>query len=169
MAHVAVLLGPDFEDSEFTHPVDALRRADHTVEILGRKAGETVRGKSSGTEVEVEAAAADRDPKRYDALLIPGGYSPDQLRTEAAVVDFVRAFEQSNKPIAAICHGPQLLIEAGVVGGRRMTSWPSVRTDLKNAGARVVDAEVCVDENIITSRKPDDLDAFSDKLLAHLG
>ena len=114
------------------------------------------------------AAAKDRDPTSYDALLIPGGYSPDQLRVDDDVVNFVKRFAATQRPIAAVCHGPQLLIEAGVVEGRTLTSWPSVRTDLRNAGAEVVDQEVCVDGNLITSRKPEDLDAFCRALLEQL-
>jgi protease I len=129
MAKVAVLLGPEFEDTEFTHPVAKLREAGHQVEVLGTKANETLEGKRHETKVETNAAVGDRQSKDYDALLIPGGHSPDNLRTDEQMVRFVRDFDRLQRPIAAICHGPQLLIEAGVVEGRTMTSWPSVRTD----------------------------------------
>jgi protease I len=165
MAKVAVLLGPEFEDTEFTHPVAKLREAGHQVEVLGTKANETLEGKRHETKVETNAAVGDRQSKDYDALLIPGGHSPDNLRTDEQMVRFVRDFDRLQRPIAAICHGPQLLIEAGVVEGRTMTSWPSVRTDLRNAGANVVDSALCRDGNLITSRKPDDLDEFTAALL----
>jgi protease I len=165
MAKVAVLLGPEFEDSEFTHPVAKLREAGHKVEVLGTKAHETLEGKRHETKVETDAAVGDRQSKDYDALLIPGGHSPDKLRTDEQMVRFVRDFDRLRRPIAAICHGPQLLIEADVVKGRTMTSWPSVRTDLRNAGAEVVDSALCRDGNLITSRKPDDLDEFTNALL----
>src|SRR5690606_13048804 len=103
-----------------------------------------------------------------DALVVPGGYSPDHLRTSRSVVEFVRRFAQTGRPIAAVCHGPQLLIEAELVAGREMTSWPSVRKDLENAGARWRDAEVVVDGNLIASRKPEDLEAFCNAVLERL-
>jgi protease I len=156
-----MVLGNDFEDSEFRKPYDALLEAGHQVDLLGAKAGDTVRGKQGIETVEIEAAAGDRKAGDYDALVIPGGYSPDHLRTEIDVVDFVRAMVDDHKLIAAVCHGPQLLIEADAVDGKQVTSWPSVRTDLENAGARWVDQEVVVDDRLITSRKPADLPAFA--------
>jgi protease I len=161
MARIAFVLADDFEDSEFRKPYDALLEAGHTVEILGATAGEDVTGKQGKEKVEIQAAADSRDPDDFDALVIPGGYSPDHLRTDKGVVAFVSGMAKRGKLIAAVCHGPQLLIEAGVVDGKQMTSWPSVRKDLENAGARWVDREVVTDGNLITSRKPDDLSAFS--------
>jgi protease I len=161
MARIAFVLGNDFEDSEFRKPYDALREAGHHVEVLGAKAGETVHGKNGVEHIEIEAAAGDRDAEAYDALVIPGGYSPDHLRTDRDVVEFVHAMVDENKLVAAVCHGPQLLIEADAVDGRKLTSWPSVRTDLENAGAQWIDREVVIDDRLITSRKPDDLPAFS--------
>jgi protease I len=161
MAYIAFVLGPDFEDSEFRQPFDALTHAGHKIEVIGAKAGEVVRGKRGKEQVKVEANAAERDPRNYDALVIPGGYSPDHLRVDKGVVGFVEKFVRSGKPVAAVCHGPQLLIEANAVRGKQMTSWPSVRTDLENAGAKWVDREVVIDGALITSRKPDDLPAFS--------
>jgi protease I len=117
---------------------------------------------------EIEAATDSADPADFDMVLIPGGYSPDHLRTDPAVVSFTRRFCDSGKWVAAICHGPQLLIEADVVRGRRLTSWPPVRKDLENAGATWIDREVVQDRNLITSRKPDDLDPFCDAVLAPL-
>jgi protease I len=116
----------------------------------------------------VEAAAGDADPTRFDALLVPGGWSPDRLRTDEDVVDFVRRFAATGRPVAAICHGPQLLIEADAVKGRTLTSYASVRTDLRNAGATWKDAEVVIDANLVTSRTPDDLGAFCEALLQKL-
>jgi len=162
---VAVLLGPDYEDVELTQPLARLREAGHPVEILGSKGDQPLEGKRGESKVATDAAVGDRLPERYVGLLIPGGFSPDRLRVDPEMVAFVRAFDDLKRPIAAVCHGPQLLIEAGVVDGRRLTSWPSVRTDLVNAGAEVVDQEVVVDGHLITSRKPDDLASFSDAFL----
>ena len=161
MARIAFVLGNDFEDSEFRIPYDSLREAGHQIEILGTKAGEVVEGKQGKEHVKIEAACADKDAAQYDALVIPGGYSPDHLRMDRNVVRFVQHFVQHDKLVAAVCHGPQLLIEADAVEGKTMTSWPSVHTDLVNAGARWVDREVVEDGQLITSRKPDDLQAFS--------
>ena len=160
MARIAFVVGEDFEDSEFRKPYDDLRAAGHEVEVLGVKAGETMKGKKGQEEITIEAAAADKDPAQYDALVIPGGYSPDHLRMDKGLVRFVQGCVQAEKIIAAVCHGPQLLIEADAVEDKKLTSWPSVRTDLLNAGARWLDKEVIVDGNLITSRKPDDLPAF---------
>jgi protease I len=168
MARIAMVLGQEFEDSEAMVPLERLRKAGHEVEILGRKAGEELRGKRGDARLRVDASCAERDPNDYDALLIPGGHSPDHLRTEAPVVAFVRAFVDTDGLVAAVCHGPQLLIEADAVDGRRLTSWPSVRTDLLNAGADWVDEPVVVDDNLVTSRKPADLDAFTAALIERL-
>ena len=169
MARIAFVLGEDFEDSEFAQPYNELRAAGHEVEVLGAKAGETMKGKKGKEEFTVEAAAADKDPATYDALVIPGGYSPDHLRTDKGVVRFVASMVRDGKVIAAVCHGPQLLIEADAVEDKQMTSWPSVRTDLLNAGAKWVDREVVVDGKLITSRKPDDLPAFIGAIRDALG
>ncbi|MBO6935217.1 MAG: type 1 glutamine amidotransferase [Deltaproteobacteria bacterium] len=165
---IAVLLASDFEDSEFEEPVKALREAGHRVVVIGRDKGETLEGKRGDVRAETDQSIADVDAADFDALLIPGGYSPDQLRTDDRMVSFVRAFADTSKPLAAICHGPQLLIEAGVVADKKLTSWPSVRTDLRNAGATVIDDEVVVDGPLITSRKPDDIPAFNAALLSQL-
>ena len=128
MSRIAFMLGEDFEDSEFRKPYDALRAAGHTIEVLGAKAGTTMKGKSGTEEVRIEAAAAERDPQQFDALVIPGGYSPDHLRTNRSVVDFVERMIKGGKLIAAVCHGPQLLIEARGVDGKKLTSFASVKT-----------------------------------------
>jgi len=168
MAKVAVVLADDFEDSEYAIPSDRLRDAGHRLEIVGSHAGVELSGKRGNEVVRVDVAARDADPGGYDLLLIPGGYSPDHLRMDPDVVAFVRQFVDLGKPIAAVCHGPQLLIEAEAVRGRTVTSWPSVRTDLRNAGANWVDREVVEDGNLVTSRKPDDLEAFSAAVLGRL-
>lgn len=168
MAKVACLVGPEFEDSEVAVPVKRLRDAGHEVEFLGIHGGQEVVGKNGEERIVTDASVEERRPDHYDALLIPGGHSPDHLRVDVDTVQFVREFGASGRPIAAVCHGPQLLIEAGLVDGVRMTSWPSVRTDLRNAGAVVVDAEVVEDQQFITSRAPGDLEAFSRTLIAEL-
>lgn len=168
MARVAMIVGEGFEDSEFRKPYDQLREAGHEVVVFGSKAGETVEGKQGEEKVEIERAASSGAAGKFEALVLPGGHGPDVLRMDDHVVAMVRGFVDADKPVAAICHGPQLLIEAGVVEGRTMTSWPSVKTDLKNAGADWVDREVVEDGIFITSRKPDDLDAFSKAILGRL-
>jgi len=168
MAKIAMIVGQDFEDVEFRQPFDELEAAGHEIEVLGKTGGARVEGKRGKEAVTIDAAAGDRDPTGYDALVLPGGYGPDQLRTDDRVVSFIRDFADTGKPIAAVCHAPQLLIEAGVVDGRTMTSWPSVKTDLMNAGARWVDEEVVQDGPFITSRQPDDLDAFVRALIERL-
>ncbi|CAN5866568.1 type 1 glutamine amidotransferase domain-containing protein [soil metagenome] len=161
MANIAFVLGEDFEDSEFRKPYDGLLAKGHTIDIIGEKAGATVKGKKGKEEVKVEMAAAEVDAGRYDALVIPGGYSPDHLRMNKAIVKLTQSMLRGGKVVAAVCHGPQLLIEAEGVKGRVVTSWPSVKMDLENAGATWVDEEVHVDGKLITSRKPEDLPAFT--------
>jgi len=165
MAKVAMPVGPGFEDSEFTVAYDRLREAGHDVTVFGSKAGEVLAGKQGQATARIEKSAEDLDPNSFDALVIPGGHSPDKLRMDEKVVSFVKGFVESGKPIAAVCHGPQLLIEAEAVRGRTLTSWPSVRKDLENAGAKWKDQEVVEDDNLITSRKPEDMDAFCSAIL----
>jgi len=140
---IACVLGPKFEDSEFKDPYDALRNAGHQVTIVG-----------------LEAGAQDVGPDDFDGLLIPGGGSPDKLRAHDEVVSFVKAFMRAGKPVMAICHGPQLLLTADEYKNHRMTAWKTVQGDLKKAGANVVDQEVVVDRNLVTSRQPSDIPAF---------
>lgn len=168
MARIAALVGPEFEDSELSYPMNALKNAGHVVELVGVDAGHEVVGKQGRMRVRTDAAVTDRSPDDYAALLIPGGHAPDKLRTHEEVVEFVRKFAETGRTMGVICHGPQLLIEADVVEGRTLTSWPSIRTDLRNAGAHVVDRELCVDGNLITSRGPDDLEVFSNALVEQL-
>jgi len=168
MSRIAFVLADDFEDSEFRKPYDALKEAGHQIDVLGAKGTEKVKGKKGKEEVKLDGEVTGKDAGSYDALVIPGGYSPDHLRMDKDVVRFVGSFAKADKLIAAVCHGPQLLIEADAVEDRTVTSWPSVHTDLVNAGAKWVDKEVCIDGKLITSRKPDDLPAFSKAILDQL-
>lgn len=168
MSHVVMLVGPDFEDSEYAVPRKRLEDAGHRITVLGREGDDAIEGKRGDEKATIDGAANGQDPRSFDALVIPGGYGPDALRIDEDVVGFVKRFCETGRPVAAVCHGPQLLIEADAVRGRRMTSWPSVRTDLINAGAIWVDQEVVEDGPLITSRKPDDLEAFSDAVLRRL-
>lgn len=168
MANLAMLVGQQFEDSEVRVPLERLRAAGHAVEIIGVKAGETLRGKKGEFEVECDRAVSDASPREFAALVLPGGKSPANLRTDGQVVDFVKSFVASMRPIAAVCHGPQLLAEARALQGKTITSWPEIREEMEKAGARWVDREVVEDGSLITSRKPEDLDAFSDALIERL-
>ncbi|HVM03891.1 MAG TPA: type 1 glutamine amidotransferase domain-containing protein [Acidimicrobiales bacterium] len=168
MAKVAFVLADDFEDSEFQVPYDRIREAGHQVTVIGPEAGREVRGKKGKAAFTIEATADEVNASDFDALVIPGGYSPDKLRTSPGIVKFVQGMFDGDKPVAAICHAGSLLVEADAVRGRTLTSWPSIRTDLVNAGATWVDQEVVEDGNVITSRKPDDLDAFVGAVLARL-
>ena len=165
---VAILLSNGFEQVEMTKPRMALEEAGAITELISPAHAE-VQGwnhyeKADHFPVDVELNNAD--PEQYDALLIPGGVvNSDQLRTYPRAVQFVKRFRDQHKPIAVICHGPWMLVEADVVKGRRVTSWPSLSTDLRNAGANWVDQEVVVDDGIVTSRKPDDLPAFNREMI----
>lgn len=168
---VAILATDGFEQVELTEPRKALDQAGATTQVISPKAGE-IKGwnlKDWGEKVRVDKTLDQANAKDYDALVLPGGViNPDQLRTEPKAVAFVKEFAESGKPVAAICHGPWTLIEAGVVKGRKLTSWPSLKTDLKNAGANWVDEQVVLDGNFITSRKPDDIPAFSKKIIEEI-
>lgn len=169
---VLIVATDGFEQSELIGPRDALREAGITVEIASIEPGsiQGMQHDEKGETVDATLAVAGVDPADYDALLLPGGVAnPDTLRTNADAVQLVRDFCAAGKPVAAICHGPWLLAEADVIRGKRLTSWPSIRTDLKNAGAEVVDEEVTIDGNLITSRKPDDVPAFSRAIIEALG
>jgi protease I len=165
---VAALVDNGFEQSELLEPKKALEAAGARVDIVSPQQGK-VKGwqhTNWGQEVAVDVRLDSANPDQYDALLLPGGVmNPDKLRANVKAVQFVKAFADSGRPIAAICHGPWTLIEAGAVKGRRMTSWPSLQTDLKNAGANWVDQEVVTDNGLVTSRKPDDLPAFNKKMI----
>ncbi len=156
------------EQIELTEPLEAVRGAGAEAELLAPEAGEiqAFDHLDKAQRFEVDRTVGDADPSHFDALVLPGGVAnPDQLRIRPEAVEFVRHFFEAGKPVAAICHAPWILIEADVVRGRTLTSFPSLRTDLRNAGAEWVDEEVHVDEGLVTSRKPDDLPAFNAKLL----
>lgn len=161
---IAILATDGVEQVELTRPRDALRSAGAVADLvaLSRDAVQAMNGDiDKGDTFEVDAAVADVSADDYDALVLPGGtLNPDRLRVDAGAVAFVQAFFRDAKPVGAICHGPWTLIEAGVVRGRTLTSFPSIRTDLRNAGATVVDEQVVRDEGLVTSRDPGDLDAF---------
>ena len=157
---IACVLGPRFEDSEFKDPYDAFRRAGHEVTIVGLEAGAQLDGDKGKVNAKVDHAFRDVKAGDFDALLIPGGSSPDKLRAHEEPVSFVKSFMGSGKPVFAICHGPQLLLTADEYRDHRMTAWKTVQGDLKKAGANVVDQEVVVDRNLVTSRQPSDIPAF---------
>jgi protease I len=160
------------EQVELTDPMDAVREAGAEVELLAPEAGEVqaFNHLDKGDTFEVDRPVGEADASEYDGLVLPGGVAnPDQLRTDPQALEFVRGFFAAGKPVGAICHAPWTLIDAGVAKGRTLTSWPSLETDLRNAGATWVDEEVHVDQGLVTSRKPDDLDAFKAKLIEELG
>lgn len=165
---VAVLLGQGFEDSELKVPCDRLRSEGFEVEIIGREAGEELQGAKGKVRTRATRSIADARPQEYDALLIPGGHSPDRLRADERFVRFVKEFDASGRPVAAVCHGPQLLITAGLVKGRTLTAWKTIQEDLRQIGANVKDEPVVRDRNWITSRQPDDLRQFSDAVVQAL-
>jgi deglycase len=159
------------EQVELTEPWEAARKQGAETHLIALEPGEVqaFNHLDKGDTFPVDKTVADASADEYDALVLPGGVAnPDELRTDADAVAFVRAFFEAHKPVAAICHAPWTLIEAGVVAGRTLTSWPSLQTDLRNAGATWVDEPVHVDEVLVTSRKPDDLPAFIDKMAAIL-
>ena len=165
---IAILATEGFEQSELERPREALARAGAQTEIVSLHDGK-IRGWDEddfGDSVKVDLTVDEAKSENYDGLLLPGGVmNPDKLRMEPKAVEFVRAFFAAGKPVAAICHGPQMLIEADVVRGRKVTSYASIKRDLMNAGAKWVDEEVVVDNGLVTSRKPDDIPAFNDKMI----
>jgi protease I len=165
---VAILTEEGFEQVELTSPQKALKDAGATVDVISPKSGKIKAWNETnwGIEVQVDKQLSEVSPDDYDALVLPGGVlNPDKLRQNKDAVAFVSAFLDEGKPVAAICHGPQLLIETNMIAGRTLTSFPSLQTDLKNAGAHWVDQEVVVDNGLITSRKQADLDAFNAKAI----
>jgi len=165
---IACVLGQGFEDSEFRVPYDRLKQEGYQVDVVGLKAGEELKGYKGRETVKADKAIGDVRADDYDALLIPGGQSPDHLRIDKRMVDFVRQFEQAGKLIAAVCHGPQLLMAAHLVKGRTLTAWATVQDDLVQMGANVKDEPVVRDRNWITSRKPDDLPQFAEAIVEQL-
>ncbi len=165
---VAILATDGVEQVELTKPMQALKEAGAQVQVVAPKSG-SIQGWNhfdKGDTIKVDQPLDQADPNRFDALMLPGGViNPDQLRLQPKAIEFIRHFVQSGKPIAAICHGPWTLIDAGGVNGKRMTSWPSLQTDLRNAGAQWVDEQVVTDRGLVTSRKPDDIPAFNRKMI----
>jgi protease I len=168
---VAILVEDGFEQIELTSPKEALEKAGAKTHIISPKR-DKVKGWEHtqwGQEFPVDVSLDKANANEYDALLLPGGVmNPDKLRTSKQAVQFVRSFFDQGKPVAAICHGPWILVEADVVNGRKVTSYTSIQTDLKNAGANWVDQEVVVDQGLVTSRKPDDLPAFNRKMVEEI-
>lgn len=166
---VAILVADGFEQVELTGPRQALDAAGADTSIISLKPGRVRAWKFTewGEQFPVDMTVERADPAAFDALLLPGGVlNPDTLRMNATAMAFVRHFFDANKPVAAICHGPWSIVEVGAARGRRMTSWPSLRTDLRNAGAEWVDQEAVRDRNLLTSRKPDDIPAFNREMIA---
>lgn len=165
---IAILATDGFEQIELTSPKEALEKAGAQAHVIAPQ-GDSIQGwnhHDKGDQIAVDRTLDQVSPSDYDALMLPGGpLNPDQLRTNDQAVQFVKAFFEAAKPVAAICHGPWTLVEADVVKGRTMTSWPSLKTDLRNAGATWVDEEVVVDEGLVTSRNPHDLPAFNRKMV----
>jgi protease I len=168
MSRIAVMITDMFQDVEYERPAEAFRKAGHEITHVGLRAGAAVKGEH-GRTVTIDTAVRDVSPSDFDALFIPGGYSPDKLRVDRDAVRFAKEFMESGKPVFAICHAAQLLITAQVLKGRRITGWMSIIQDIKNAGADYVDAEVVIDGNLVSSRKPDDIPAFVKAALEKLG
>jgi len=165
---VAMLVEQEFEDRELIGPLDALRGAGATVVLVGPTAGAQFTGKRGEAAVTSDIAAGSARMADFDALVIPGGHAPDKMRMRHAMVDLARDAMESGKPVAAICHGPQVLISADALRGRTLTCWPSIAIDVKNAGGLYVDKPVVEDGNLITSRKPDDVPLFSEAIIRAL-
>jgi protease I len=166
--NVAILVADGFEQVEMTKPREALDEAGAKTKIVSLKPGK-IQGMNhaeKGDKFDVDVAVKDARPAEFDALMIPGGLlNPDAVRTDEAALEFTRHFFRQHKPVAVICHGPQVLISADVVRGRKMTSWPAIQADMRNAGAKWVDEEVVVDNGLVSSRKPDDIPAFNRKMI----
>ncbi len=168
---VAFLFTEGVEQAELTEPLEAVRKAGAEADLISIEKGEVEAWKhfDKGEKFKIDHAVSEVDPSDYDGLVLPGGVAnPDQLRLDQDAVKFVRGFFEQKKPVGVICHGPWMLVEAGVAKGRKVTSWPSLQTDLRNAGAEWVDQEVVVDSGLVTSRKPDDLPAFCAKIIEEL-
>ncbi len=165
---IAILAEEDFEDSELIEVLRSMKDAGARVLIVGSGSQEIYRGKRGSTTIKVDAIADQVKAEELDAIIVPGGYAPDKMRRHEAMVNLVRKMHDLGRVVAAICHGPQLLISADIVRGHRVTSWPSIAVDLINAGAHWFDAPVVQDGNIITSRKPADLPRFNKSIIEAL-
>jgi protease I len=168
MAKVAFIVDEMFEDSEFKVPYERVREAGHEAVVVGLQRGKKLLGKQGKVTITTDVSIDEVSADQFDALVIPGGYSPDKIRANEGMVALTRSIHGAGKPTAAICHAGWMLAEAGIAQGKTVTSWPSIKTDLINAGANWVNQEVVEDGNLITSRKPDDLEAFSKTLLSQL-
>ena len=162
---IAILVEEGFEDSELIESMKAMKNTDIRVLIVGSGSAETYTGKSGRVTVTVDTTAEKVNAETIDGIIVPGGYAPDRMRLHQPMVDLVKKAHDLDKIIAAICHGPQLLISAEILRGRRTTSWPSIAVDIRNAGAEWIDAPVVQDGNIITSRKPADLPRFNKAII----
>jgi protease I len=165
---IAILAEDDFEDSELIEPLRSMKNAGARVVIVGTGSKKSYRGKRGNASVSVDTTADKAKAEDFAAIIIPGGYAPDKMRHDPAMVELVKEAYELGKVIAAICHGPQLLISANIVRGRKVTSWPSIAVDLENAGAEWVDAPVVQDGNLITARKPADLPRFNKAIIEAL-
>jgi protease I len=165
---VAMLVEDEFEDRELTGPLESLRDAGATVTVVGPVKGASYRGKKGEATMTSDLSAGEARMRDFDALVIPGGHAPDKMRMRHAMVDLARDAMEAGKPVAAICHGPQLLISANALRGRTLTCWPSIAIDVKNAGGLYVDKPVVEDGNLITSRKLDDVPMFSEAIIRAL-
>lgn len=165
---IAILAEEDFEDAELTEPLQAVKAAGARVMVIGSGSQKSYKGKRGVAEVRVDADAGQVRADYFDAVIIPGGYAPDRMRLHRSMIDLVRKAHDSGRLVAAICHGPQLLISAGVVRGRKVTSWPSIAIDLENAGALWFDEVVVRDGNLITSRQPADIPEFNAAIIEAL-
>jgi protease I len=165
---IAILAEEDFEDAELIEPLRAMKNAGARVVIVGSGSKQSYKGKRGNAEVTVDTTADKVKAEDLDAIIVPGGYAPDKMRLHQPMIDLVKKAHDLGKVVAAICHGPQLLISADIVRGRRITSWPSVAVDLKNAGANWVDEPVARDGNLISSRKPADLPRFNKAIIEAL-
>lgn len=167
MAKIAAIVTDNVEDIELSSPKEALEAAGHEVVLIEKEAGKTIKGKK-GAEFTIDKSIDDVSPEDFDALLIPGGFSPDQLRADERFVAFTKYFLENDQPLFAICHGPQLFIQTGLTKGRTLTSYVTVQPDLSYAGATVKDEPVVIDKHLITSRNPDDLEEFDQAIVEML-
>jgi protease I len=168
MTRIAFIMDEMFEDSEFRVPFDQAKDSGYEPVVIGLEAGKKLEGKKGKETVVTDVSIDDVSPNEFDALVVPGGYSPDKIRGNPKMVEFTRSIFEAGKPLAAICHAGWMLAEADILRGKTVTSWPSIKTDLVNAGGNWVDQEVVEDGNLITSRKPDDLNAFTKTLLSQI-
>ncbi|MBW7474363.1 type 1 glutamine amidotransferase [Paenibacillus oenotherae] len=166
---VAFLLGDEFEDSEMTNPYEAITKNGHEAVIISLERGAELRGKNGTIAYKAHLSASEADPRDYDAVIIPGGKSPSHLLDNEDIITFVKEMDRDGRTIAAICHGPQLLVKAGLLDGRNLTAYPQLHAEINDAGGRFIDKAVVVDENLITSRTPEDEPYFIEETIKKLG